>query len=68
MARRTKKEPTKTKRTRRSPEQMIRDLEAEINRVKRRAQARTVKRDPALKHNSGALDRQGHRRDVDQRR
>jgi hypothetical protein len=43
------------KRTRRSPEQMIKDLQAEIERVKARAARARVKKDPALKHISAAV-------------
>jgi len=55
MARRTKKEPTKTKRTRRSPEQMIKDLEAKIRGIKDRAERRKAGRDPALRHVTAAV-------------
>jgi hypothetical protein len=55
MARRTKKEQTKTKRTRRSPEQMIRDLEAKIRGIKERAERRKARRDPALRHVTAAV-------------
>jgi hypothetical protein len=45
------------KRTRnvRTPEQRIADLEAQIEQVKRRAAAKKVKKDPALRYVSGAL-------------
>ena len=43
------------KRTRRTPEQMIADLQAEIERVKARAARAMVKKDPALRHISGAV-------------
>jgi hypothetical protein len=44
--------PTRTQRT---AEQRIADLEAQIEQVKRRAAAKKVKKDPALRHVSGAL-------------
>ncbi len=43
------------KRTRRSPEQMIADLQAEITRIKARAERQKVKRDPALRHVGAAI-------------
>lgn len=43
------------KRTRRTPEQRIAELEARIAQVKRRAEAQKVKKDPALRHVSGAV-------------
>lgn len=43
------------KRTRRTPEQMIEDLQAEIERVKARAARAKVKKDPALKHIAAAV-------------
>jgi hypothetical protein len=42
-------------RTRRSPEQMIEDLQQEIERIKTRAAQRKVRRDPALQHVTGAV-------------
>lgn len=42
-------------RTRRTPEQMIADLQAEIERVKARAAQAKVKKDPALRHISAAV-------------
>jgi phage shock protein A len=49
-----KAEPKLT-RTQRTAEQRIADLEAQIEQVKRRAAAKKVKKDPALRHVSGAL-------------
>ena len=47
---------TKTaKRTRRSPEQMIDDLQQEIERLKNKAAQAKVKKDPALKHVTAAV-------------
>ena len=43
------------KRTRRTPDQMIADLQKEIERVKARAAQAKVKKDPALKHISAAV-------------
>jgi hypothetical protein len=43
------------KRTRRTPEQLIAELEAKIASVKRRAETQKVKKDPALRHVSGAV-------------
>jgi hypothetical protein len=43
------------KRTRRTPEQLIAELEAKIASVKRRAETQKVKKDPALRHISGAV-------------
>ena len=43
------------KRTRRTPEQRIKDLQAEIERVKARAARAEVKKDPALRHISAAV-------------
>jgi len=43
------------KRTRRTPEQMIKDLQAEIERVKARAARAKVKKDPALRHVTAAV-------------
>lgn len=44
-----------TKRARRSPDQMIEDLQKQIEQVKRRAAQRKVKTDPALRHVAGAI-------------
>ena len=41
---------TEKKRTRRTPEQQIADLQAEIERVKHRAEQKKAKRDPTLRH------------------
>ena len=46
---------TTKKQIRRTPEQMIADLQAEIERVKTRAAQAEVKKDPALRHISGAV-------------
>ena len=46
--------PTK-KRTRRTPDQIIADLQAEIERVKARAAQAKAKKDPALRHVSAAV-------------
>ena len=43
------------KRTRRTPEQMIKDLQDEIVRIKDRAAKAKLKKDPALKHVSAAI-------------
>lgn len=43
------------KRTRRTPEQLIAELEARIAGVKRRAETQKVKKDPALRHISMAV-------------
>ena len=43
------------KRTRRTPEQLIAELEARIAQVKRRAETQKVKKDPALRHISLAV-------------
>ena len=45
----------KLKRTNRTPEQLIADLESRIEQVKRRAVAKKVRRDPSLRHISGAV-------------
>jgi hypothetical protein len=45
----------KKKRTRRTPEQMIADLEARIAEVKSRAERKKVARDPALRHVKAAV-------------
>ena len=42
-------------RTRRTPEQLIADLEAKIQQVKARAAQAKVKKDPALRHINGAV-------------
>ena len=44
-----------TTRTRRSEEDRIKALEAQIESLKQRAEAKKVKRDPALKHVAAAL-------------
>ena len=46
---------TTTERKRRSPEEMIKDLEDQITQVRARAQRRKVKVDPALRHVNAAL-------------
>jgi hypothetical protein len=46
---------TLSKRAHRTPEELIADLEAKIQAVKRRAERQKVKRDPSLRHISGAL-------------
>ena len=43
------------KRTRRTPEQLIAELEARIVQVKRRAETQKVKKDPAIRHLSVAI-------------
>ena len=43
------------KRVRRTPEKMIEDLQAEIERIKTRAVQAKVKKDPALRHINGAV-------------
>ena len=43
------------KRTRRTAEQMIADLKAEIERIKARASQQKIKKDPALRHIAGAV-------------
>ena len=43
------------KRTRRTAEQRIADLQAEIEQIKARAAAQKIKKDPALRHISGAV-------------
>ena len=43
------------KRNRRTPEQMIAGLQTEIERIKARAARAVVKKDPALRHISGAV-------------
>jgi hypothetical protein len=43
------------KRMRRTPEKMIEDLQAEIERIKTRAVQAKVKKDPALRHINGAV-------------
>ncbi len=55
-------EPTETKRNRRTPEQIVADLQAEIERVKARAAAQQAKADPqarALLTAAKALDKAG---------
>jgi hypothetical protein len=47
--------PKGQKRTRRTPEQLIAELEAKIAGVKRRAEQQKVKKDPALRHITGAV-------------
>src|SRR5688500_17848599 len=42
-------------RTRRTPEQLIADLQAQIEKVKARAARAKVKKDPALRHINGAV-------------
>lgn len=44
-----------SRRVRRSPEQLIADLQAKIEAVKRRAAQQKVKKSPALRHMSAAL-------------
>ncbi len=46
---------TAFKRTRRTPEQLIADLQARIEQVKHRAERQKARRDPALRHISGAV-------------
>ncbi len=47
---------TKNKtRTRRSPEQLVADLQAKIAKIQTRAQEQKVKKDPSLRHMSAAL-------------
>ncbi len=48
----TKKKQT---RTRRSPEQLVADLQAKIAKIQTRAQEQKVKKDPSLRHMSAAL-------------
>jgi hypothetical protein len=48
-------EQVKPQRARRTSDQQIADLEKKIEQVKRRAQEQKVKKDPALRHVSGAL-------------
>jgi len=43
------------RRTRRTPEELIKDLEAKIAQVKVRAEQRKAKKDPTLKHVSAAV-------------
>jgi len=43
------------KRNRRTPEQRIADLQAEIERIKTRAAEQKAKKDPAVRHISGAI-------------
>jgi hypothetical protein len=51
----TKKQPEPTKRVRRSPEQLIADLERKIQDVKARAERKKVSASPVLRHVRGAL-------------
>lgn len=44
-----------TKRQRRTPDQVIADLEAKIAQIKARAERQKVKKDPSLRHMSAAL-------------
>ena len=46
---------TRPKRTRRTAEQIIADLQSEIGRIKARAAQQKAKKDPALRHISGAV-------------
>lgn len=46
---------SKPKRTVRTPEEMIADLEAKIASVKRRAERQKVKKDPSLRHINAAV-------------
>ena len=43
------------KRTRRTPEQIIAELEARIASVKRRAETQKVRKNPAMRHLAGAI-------------
>jgi hypothetical protein len=47
--------PKVQKRTRRTPEQLIAELEAKIAGVRRRAEQQKVKKDPSLRHITGAV-------------
>ena len=47
--------PAKKKRARRTPEQMIADLEAKIAEVKRRAERKKIAKDPALRQIKAAV-------------
>ncbi len=47
--------PNKPKRKRRTPEELIADLQAEIERIKTRAEQQKARKDPALRHVSGAI-------------
>jgi predicted ArsR family transcriptional regulator len=42
-------------RVRRSPEQLIKDLEAKIANIKARAERKKIKRDPSVRHTLGAV-------------
>jgi hypothetical protein len=44
-----------SKRSRRSSEELIADLQAQISRIKSRAEQAKVKKDPSLRHIAGAL-------------
>jgi hypothetical protein len=44
-----------TKRTRRSPDDIVADLQAKIDKIKAKAEQAKVKKDPALRHISGAI-------------
>ena len=46
---------TKKERTRRTPEQMIADLEKQIQKVKSRAQEREARKDPTIRHVAAAV-------------
>jgi hypothetical protein len=50
-----KKKTTTRKRNRRTDEQMISDLQAQIEKLKRRAQSRKAKKSPSLKHTLDAV-------------
>lgn len=47
--------PTRKKRARRSPEQLIADLQARIETIKSKAERQQAKRDPALRHVASAV-------------
>jgi hypothetical protein len=55
MAKKKTQTTAPIKRTRRSPDQMIKDLEAQILRIKARAEQRKARRDPALRHVTAAV-------------
>jgi hypothetical protein len=44
-----------TKRSRRSPEELVAELQAKITKIKARAEQAKAKRDPSLRHISGAV-------------
>ncbi len=44
-----------TKRTRRSPEELVAELQAKITKIKTRAEQAKTKRDPSLRHIAGAV-------------